>query len=524
MSRGAFKTVVLLLAALGAGTARAGPVEDARRLAKEDRPAEGAALLAAHLSEAPGDPGAWIALGDVERQRCRLEFAEEAYRRAIERDLEDPGARAGLAEVLLLEGRAAEALGEADAGIGAAASFPGSGRQAGTDPEDARPWRARALALVELRQYDLAVDSARRAVALAPYNAKCHEALAAAEFRAGRMEDARAAYLRAVAIDPRTEEANLRLGNGFADAVEGKPWREGADAVAFSEAVAAWARGDLAASERLWVRLAAKAPGVYKYRLGLGLVRLAARRRNEAYLGGDAAALYATLPAPEVPDLRRVVRGYDALGEVERRVIRVATAPAGPLWPALVAAGVTHDLIPVEADLTDDPGRKDLAPQRTFDGRWYAHLRGVGGAQAATGTEKVREAADFAFNTFAHEFGHQVLRMGLSPTRQKEVEALWQGAVASKRLLDYYSATNVDEYFAQGYEAFVSPVKRGCLTETARHTRDELAEKDPPLFRWLRGVLDTSFESPEALARLKAAAGRPSAPPSDPRPEPATPR
>lgn len=496
-------------------TARAGPVEEARALAREDRPAEAAAALSAHLAEFPRDSAALVALGEVERLRCRLASAEEAYRRALERNLADPGARAGLAEVLLVKGRAAEALGEAQAGIDGAA---------GPSSEDARPWRAKALALMELRQYDLAVEAARRAVAIAPYNARCHEALAAAEFRAGRMDAARESYLAAVAIDPRTEEANLRLGNGFADACDGKPWREGVDATAFGEAVALWESGDLPASERRWLALTRKAPGVYKYRLGLGLVRLAARRRNEATLGGDAASLYRSLPAPEVEDLAKVVRGYDGLDEIEKSVVRIATAPAAPLWGALVAAGVTHDLFPVSADLTDDATRKDLQPQKTSDGRWYAHLRGVGGERAATGTEKLHEAAEFAFNTFAHEFGHQVLRMGLSPERQKEVEALYAAAVKEKRTLDYYSATNADEYFAQGYEAFVSPVKRGCLTETARHTRDELAAKDPPLYRWLLRVLDTSYESPEAFARLKALANRSGPVRFDPSPEPAAPR
>jgi tetratricopeptide (TPR) repeat protein len=358
---------------------------------------------------------------------------------------------------------------------------------------------------VELRRYDLAVASARRAVALAPTNARVAEALAAAAFRAGDMEASREAYERATRLDPRTEEANLRLGNGFGLASSTRPWREGEEAERFGRAVAAWESQDLVGAERGFLALLEARPSAYKYRLGLGLVRLSMRRRQEGVLGGDTAPIYALLDAPEVDDLRKVVRGYDELPPLERRVVRVATAPAAPFWPALVKAGAIHDVIPLAADLTDDPSRRELEPQRTIDGRWYAHLRGVGGVHAATGAEKLREAGEFAFNTFAHEFGHQVHRHGLPARLQREVDALYAKAVARNACLDYYAASNADEYFAQGYEAFVSPAKRGCLTETARHTRDELAAKDPPLYDFLWRTLDTSYERGDAFAALRAA-------------------
>src|SRR5437762_791697 len=82
--------------------------------------------------------------------RCRLALAEASYRAVIERRPSDPGARAGLGEVLLLQGRPLEALAEV------AAALP---PVVDADAEDARPWRVRALALVELRRYDLAVAS-----------------------------------------------------------------------------------------------------------------------------------------------------------------------------------------------------------------------------------------------------------------------------------------------------------------------------------------------------------------------------
>lgn len=86
-----------------------------------------------------------------------------------------------------------------------------------------------------------------------------------------------------------------------------------------------------------------------------------------------------------------------------------------------------------------------------------------------------------------------------------EVKALYARACAEDRCLDYYAASNVDEYFAQGYEALVSQAKRGCLKETQRHTRAELAARDPGLFEFLLRNLDLSHETPDVMDAFRAA-------------------
>lgn len=488
----------LLAAALLLGAAaRADVVDDARALARKDRPADAERTLRARLHARPDDRAAALAFGEVERQRCRLDRAEAVYRRLLEKDPTDALALAGLAEMFVLAGRPMEALSTADDALLLSKS---------RDEEPARAWRAKALALVELRRYDLAIAAAERAVALAPADARCAEALAAASYRAGRMDWAEKAYLRATELDPSAEEANLRLGNGFGPRSDEKPWRDGVDAAEFAQASHCWDADDLDGAGKCFLALARAKPDVYKYRLGLGLVRLSIRRKNEARLGGNGPLLYATLPAPELEGIAKVVQGYESLAPIEKQVVRVATAPARELFPAILAAAVVHDVLPLGADVTDAPSRRDLTGKRTFDGRWYEHLRAVAGTHGATGAEKLREAADFGFNTFAHEFGHQVHRMGLDAAKQRAVDVLYAAAVKSNGCLDWYSASNVDEYFAQGYEAFLSPVKRGCLTETARHTRAELARKDPALFQFLVEALDTSHESPDVFAAITSAA------------------
>jgi hypothetical protein len=361
---------------------------------------------------------------------------------------------------------------------------------------------------VDLGRLDLAEASAERAVALDPRDARHHEALARARYRAGDMRGAAAAYRRAVDLDPRAEEANLRLGNGFLQRSAETPWL-GEDAPAFAAAVAALDAGDLSEATRRFERLCRDGPEVFKYRLGLGLVRVAIRRGNEVRFGGDASATYALVPAPPFERVAEVVRGYEGLPERDRHAVRVAVLPARPWWDSLVAAGATHEVFPVAESLTDAPSRGDLRDQTTFDGRAYEHLRGVGGLSAATGVEKLREASGFGFHTFAHEFAHQVHAWGLPPALRTEVEALYARARGEGRCLDWYAASNVEEYFAQGYEAFVSHAKRGCLKDTERHTRAELASRDPDLHRFLATHLDLGHEGGDALAPLREALAAP---------------
>ena len=47
------------------------------------------------------------------------------------------------------------------------------------------------------------------------------------------------------------------------------------------------------------------------------------------------------------------------------------------------------------------------------------------------------------------------------------------------------AAANEYEYFAQGYEAFISERKRPSAGLTGRHTNHELLMRDPELYRFL---------------------------------------
>lgn len=490
-----------LLALLAAPASRAD--DEVQRRLQHEPPAAVAQALAAQ--RAGHDSLLWVGLGHVARFGCDLETARAHARRALRHDPLSGPAHALHAEVLLLEARAAEALAATAAGL----ALPGARTCADL-------WRVRALALVELRRHDEAREAAARACALAPHDARALSALARAAFHLRDMPASRAAYRLAVELDPRTEEANLRLGQGFGPAAEDRPWEQGPGREPWRAALAALEEGDSAHALQLLEPLAREAPGHFAWRLALGNALLLRRRSLEVRPPGAAAPreAYALLPVAALEGLEQVLPDAARLSPARRHALLVAAGPMRPWWPALVRAGARHDLLAPGELLSDRAERSWLATRLTFDGRRYAHLRGSGGLHAATGVEKLDEARDLGFHTLAHELAHQLLAHGLPPGAVARVKVLYARAVAEDRCLDSYAASDVDEYFAQGYEAFVSHAKRGCLKETERHVRATLRLRDPALYDFLVEHLDLSHETPAAMARFVGALGeRPGAMP-----------
>ena len=108
----------------------------------------------------------------------------------------------------------------------------------------------------------------------------------------------------------------------------------------------------------------------------------------------------------------------------------------------------------------------------------------------------LRDSIELRYDTFAHEFAHQLHYYGLTPAEQAVVRSLFRSARDGDRCLDYYAATHESEYLAQGYEAFVSVVKSPWRHVIRRHTRAELAERDPPLYRFLCRITGTMDPDP----------------------------
>jgi hypothetical protein len=203
----------------------------------------------------------------------------------------------------------------------------------------------------------------------------------------------------------------------------------------------------------------------------------------------DFAALYYGQPAPPSYELtREIFPNYKSLTRSRQIVIDRAVAPLAEFLPALARSKARHYLLAFDERVSDLGDFKDLDEEKTFDGRYYASIRGVGGRNTVSGIEYIELAAQGGFNTIAHEFAHQVHMTALSKEQVRAIRKMYERARREGLTLDFYAAANEYEYFAQGYEAFVSQQKRPSAGITARHTNQELLTRDPELHAFLMNL------------------------------------
>lgn len=195
----------------------------------------------------------------------------------------------------------------------------------------------------------------------------------------------------------------------------------------------------------------------------------------------------------------------DSLGEASRR--------------ELLGKSVEIHLIPTTAKLTDLPPwqrlRNELTCRTTIDGkpnpscvhpRPWSQVRGIGGEliagssariALAVGEEEVRTVPNHP-NThalghiLAHELGHTVLDFAAESRRVADVEAAWATAVATPGhdFLgdDVYTASNADEYFAEGAAAFFDYEYGFSQASRNEYTRSWLAVNEPALHQALTRI------------------------------------
>jgi tetratricopeptide (TPR) repeat protein len=234
-----------------------------------------------------------------------------------------------------------------------------------------------------------------------------------------------------------------------------------------------------------WFRAAlAKDPkqGLAHYALALTLKRkldqvnlsLASARRRAA--AADAA---------EPRALREVFVNYPDLDPGLQRLVRIAVQPLAPFLPRVARAQGTFDIFPFHHFLWES--HPELKGTRTFDGRLWDDVKGVGGLHAAAGAEWERGAGNLRYDVLAHEFAHQV-HAAMPADLRAEITRLYAKAKAERRTLDFYSDENEMEYFAVGVEAYVSQEKLADEKGTYGHVRQELERRDPELYRFIQSL------------------------------------
>lgn len=407
-------------------------------------------------------------------------------------DVEDPVA--AWQAFRAIDAESAEAVDRA-IGLGRAHLMLGHSRFAiayGEHAVAAAPRRQDAMALtiralIRGREFDEAVH--RSLVFQSRANQLTPDLLAArgsALFRVQRTDAAAALYRQVVELDVRHAEAHLRLGSGLLGPMKVQIPAE------LRLAVGAIAAGSRERAIELLLRLLDKSPGhPIAHRL-LGEVLYAQRAAvSMAQQDPTFRKLVAVTPEPSVRGLpiKEFVPGSDGLSKSRRLIIERTAAMFGKQLDKLVAVGGRHDLLHELERTTDAESRKNLRGRRTFDGRVWDDVRGVGGMRAATGIEALDEAATFGFDTFAHEVAHQVHFFTFSPVQRAKIRSLYRTAMQEKRCLDYYAASNEAEYFGQGVEAFASLAKRPGGETTHGHTRFELLRVDPKLHEFIEEVV-----------------------------------
>ncbi|MBK8977545.1 MAG: tetratricopeptide repeat protein [Planctomycetes bacterium] len=369
----------------------------------------------------------------------------------------------------------------------------------------------RVRALLRARRFQEALDwsaEALRGAAGDTAGPQLWSAHASALFRSQRIDAAAAAYRHVLELDPSHAEAHLRLGSGLTRPCDA---RLPASARAALDARRA---GDLgAAIDGLQAALREDSGNPVVHRL-LGEALLE-RRARRSIVGVDPAfvALQAALPVAEIDP--RVAEAFmpqlAGLTGPRRIVAERALALFATRLPRVVGRSGRHDLLLEDERTTDAPARASLRGERTFDGRVWDDVRGIGGLQAATGIEALDDAASFGFDVLAHEVAHQAHLFGFrSRAIDARIRDLYRDAIADERCLDYYAASNHAEYFAQGVEAFHCLAKRPATEPTHGHTRFELMRLDPALHQLICELVDRdplagAPADPTRVALLRAA-------------------
>ena len=462
------RTAILGLCALGAGLAAQVPVALPRPGSE---------------SAAPGDVSRRL---DVARQALVREdplAALVAWREVRVVAPATAEALVGLGRVHLLRSDAHLALRYAEAALAVAPAM--------------QPAQAlRVHALLRLRRFELALERSKDALRhAADPAAELLAAHASALFRLQRNDEAALVYRQVLAVDPLHAEAHLRLGSGLS-----APQELGLPAPLLQGLTAHRQKNPEAALRRYRETLAAVPGHAIAHRLLGEMLYAQQGARTMAAEANEFRDLAALLP---VPDLERnaaelFLPGVFALAPERRAVALRAIGLFATQVPRLVAIGGRHDLLREEERTTDALSRRSLRGKRTFDGRVWDDVRGMGGLVAATGIEALDEAALHGFDTLAHEVAHQVHLYVFAPADRRRIHDLYREALANGRCLDYYAASNEAEYFGQGVEAFASLAKRPGCESTHGHTRFELYRVDPALHDFLARVVAVDLLRDEA--------------------------
>jgi hypothetical protein len=192
----------------------------------------------------------------------------------------------------------------------------------------------------------------------------------------------------------------------------------------------------------------------------------------------------------------------DAVKIAQARMNEILGSLKDPSAGELKGATVELHIIPQDKKLTDLPEFASLKGTKTFDGRSYDELRGVGATKVgdkityAIAEEQlvpVKEKPSAYKLGFvgAHESGHVVEQFGLTKDQKKALQDAYDERKKGKGPWlspDWYTSSGTGEYFAQSTSAYFGRAYSDSEEDKKTYTREWLKKNDPAMTKLLASV------------------------------------
>ena len=203
----------------------------------------------------------------------------------------------------------------------------------------------------------------------------------------------------------------------------------------------------------------------------------------------------------------------DAAVQQAAEVVRTMLSAMPDVARRLAEKRVRVGVIGEHQALTDMPENRDI--YRLVPGTdWNARTRGVGAtAQMPLSSAAEENVLCFEVDRYrgesilVHELAHTIKQMGIEvvdPTFKAKTETAYRRALAAGLWQRTYASENAEEYWAEGVQDYFEVNARAVPANGVHneiHTRTQLRDYDPPLFRlidqWFKAVrLGTACPAP----------------------------
>ncbi len=206
---------------------------------------------------------------------------------------------------------------------------------------------------------------------------------------------------------------------------------------------------------------------------------------------------FARAEFPEIPEIERFVSNFASLSARHKKRVALSIGPWARFVPVFVEAGATVYIKPLYERLSETPNQRVLRDLRiSYDSRLWDDVRGCGGYHTVTGIEDIERSIFRKYNTLLHELTHQVHYV-LTPEEKRMIQDAYRDAKeedhdGSGRFLSRYQGSSVWEYFAEGMNAYATPMSNRY--DMREEVRERLEELDPDLRYLIQKILsDTSI-------------------------------